>query len=150
MFVICVTSTEASGDNEDEDYANWPDVEIYIPGAEGETDLALCRMLFTQESCTERGSTPFPGVSWDRLHYRWDQWWHYPCVFYSEQAVRSKTDDSFVYEDFYCQDYHYYWDQDYFWFTPKNRNNNKEYRQVVQGWNSEIAQFLVDYEGKTC
>ena len=66
-----------------------------------------------EEKCYNPTAEPFPGVSWRELKSRWNSWWDYPCLYYTEEALLSMTLDHLEYTKMYCEEDLYYWDYYY-------------------------------------
>ncbi len=108
-----------------------------------EFDSDNCLRYF--QGCEHVGVTPPGGVAWRSIYDRWRHWWHYPCVYYTEQALQSLTNDSFVYERLYCQGNLYYWQDDYWWVHIEGKT-----QPIIQEeWKTGMESFLRkhDHEG---
>ncbi len=70
----------------------------------------------SRSDCHHPASTPFPGVNFKELKAKYNRkWWEYPCFYYTEDALMSVTDDTFLYSTFKCERNWYYWMNNSWW-----------------------------------
>ncbi len=114
----------------------------------GGPDYTCFYYYFYKASCYPNNATAFPGVSWKQLDDKWRNWWHYPCFYYTEEALLAATDNTLTNATFSCEGHSYRIDHDT--INVKTQWWSYVYESQVRNLTGKLRSFFLtnNYQGR--